>query len=69
MESVSEILFSHWYEKHFDDKKMHIQEFLTVYNPIDVEVLDPIFECIRAEAGVSFQVGFQTAVQLLLGRQ
>lgn len=69
MDSVLQVLFSHWYETHFNDKKMHIQEFLTVYNSIDEKNLDSVFDCIKVEAGASFQAGFKIAIQLLLGNQ
>ena len=67
MDSILEVLYSNWCEKYWcDDKKEYIQEYLTVYNSIDADKLEAIFNCINAEARRSFQAGFQTALKLLL---
>lgn len=67
MNQVLDVLYASWRDTYFDDdKKMYIQEFLTCYHSLNEKDLDPVFKCIEAETNVSFQVGFKTAVQLLL---
>ncbi|MBD5142842.1 MAG: hypothetical protein K2K06_01235 [Oscillospiraceae bacterium] len=67
MNQAIDILFSSWYEAHFDnDKEANLKEYLTVYNSVDAKSLESVFKCIGVEAKSSFQAGFKTAVQLLL---
>ena len=66
MESILEVLYCHWYESHWYNIKKNTQEYMKVYDLLDEKTFDAVFDCIIAETKISFQAGFQTAVQLLL---
>lgn len=64
MDSLLETLYFHWYQT----TKKDTPEYLKICDTLDESTFSAVFDCIVAETQLSFQAGFQIALQLLLWR-